>query len=344
MPKQDSGRSRITLFCLLAGVMLCAGGCKKNEVVVYTALDREFAEVTFAEFTEVTGIAVRPKFDTEANKTVGLTNLILAERNRPRCDVFWNNEILNTLRLKSEGVLQSCSPATAKYYPKQYRDPDREWFGFAARARVILVNKDIVKPDELPRSISDLTDPKWKQKVGIAKPLFGTTASHAACLFATLGSEEATAFLRQISKNAKVYPGNKQVALAVSKGEIAFGLTDTDDAMVEIAAARPVEIVYPDQADSQLGTLFIPNSLSLIKGARNSENGQRLIEFLLRPETEQLLAAGESAQIPLNTTGTATSRVATPHTIRAMSVDFNLAADKWETAAETVRDVFTIAN
>ena len=328
-------------FIFAAGLSLGLAGCgNRNEVIVYTALDQEFAEAIFAEFTEETGITVRAKFDTEASKTVGLTNLLLAERNRPRCDVFWNNELLNTLRLKSAGVLAPCYPANAKHYPPQYRDSEGEWYGFAARARVLLVNTETVSQSAYPTSLDDLVLPKWKGRIGIAKPLFGTTATHAACLFAANGPDAARDFLKKVADNARVYPGNKQVALAVSKGEIAFGLTDTDDATVEIEAGRHVAIIYPDQQKDQIGTLFIPNSLALIKGARHAKNGKRLIEFLLRPETEQMLADGESAQIPLNTTGNTKARVETPQTIRPMNVDFSEAAKQWPDAAGFVREAF----
>ncbi|MFC1759571.1 extracellular solute-binding protein, partial [Planctomycetota bacterium] len=248
--------------------------------------------------------------------------------------------ILNTLRLKSEGVLQPCEPVTAKHYPAQYRDPDGEWFGFAARARVLLVNTDLVEKVDYPQSLDDLVAAKWSGKVGVAKPLFGTTASHAACLFAANGKDAAEEFLTRLAENANVYPGNKQVALAVSRGEIAIGLTDTDDAIVEIEAARPVTIVYPDQQDGGCGTLFIPNSLALLKGARHGENGKRLIEFLLRPDTEQLLADGDSAQIPLNVTEQSKTRIETPRSIRAMEVDFAEAARLWTEAATFVRQAF----
>lgn len=321
---------------------LCLTGCgDENEVIVYTALDQEFSERIFDEFTRETGIKVRAKFDSEASKTVGLTNLILAERNRPRCDVFWNNEILNTLRLKSAGVLASCEPTNAKYYPAQYRDEAGYWYGFAARARVLLVNKDLITPDTYPRSVDDLLDTAWADRVGIAKPLFGTTASHAACMFAIKGNEDATNWFAQVAKNARVYPGNKQVAVAVSKGAIAFGLTDTDDSIVAIEDGQPVEIIYPDQGDDQPGTLFIPNTVALIKGAPNVENGKRLINFVLRPETERLLAEGESAQIPLNTETPIPVRVETPNTIKPMSIDFEAAAKKWDVSAKFLRKAFS---
>src|SRR5262245_16395157 len=84
----------IGLFLIIAWA-----GCGKSEppaVVVYTALDQEFSQPIFESFTRETGIAVKAKYDTESTKTVGLTQAILAERERPRCDLFWNNEILNT--------------------------------------------------------------------------------------------------------------------------------------------------------------------------------------------------------------------------------------------------------
>ena len=155
--------------------------------MVYTALDREFSEPLFQEFTRQTGIAVRAKYDTEANKTVGLTNLLLNEAARPRCDLFWNNEILNTLRLQRRGLLRPYRSARADDYPAAFRAADGRWYGFAARARVLLVNTQRLADQPPPQSIRDLVDPRWKDQVGMAKPLFGTTSTHAACLFAAWG-------------------------------------------------------------------------------------------------------------------------------------------------------------
>ncbi|MEX0613127.1 MAG: iron transporter, partial [Pirellulales bacterium] len=89
-------RSILHSVVLLSVCLAGAVGCGKDdplEVVVYTALDQDFSEPIFDDFARETGIVVRPKFDTESTKTVGLAQAILAERERPRCDVFWNNEI-----------------------------------------------------------------------------------------------------------------------------------------------------------------------------------------------------------------------------------------------------------
>ena len=261
---------RLPLAGLLAAAMISLAGCTpryEREVIVYAALDAEFSRPILEQFERQTGIVALPKFDVESTKTVGLTQAIIAEANEPRCDVFWNNEILNTLRLQQRGLLEAYRPKNADDYPEMFRSADETWHGFAARARVLLVNTEAMSEDERPDSIKDLADEKWRGRCGLAKPLFGTTATHVACLFAELGPEEASRLFRDMKANdVQIFSGNKQVAQAVSAGSIAFGLTDTDDAIIEVEAGKPVAIVYPDQGADGLGTLFIPNTLAIIKG------------------------------------------------------------------------------
>ncbi len=325
---------------------------------MYTALDEEFSQPLFDQFTRLTGIRVRAKFDTEATKTVGLTQSIMAERRRPRCDVFWNNEIINTLRLERAGLLQPYRSPQAELFPQTCRSPQATWHGFAARARVLLVNTRLVPAVQWPNSVEDLVAMRWKGKVGIAKPLAGTTASHAACLFAVWGDVRTRDFFRRVKANAQILSGNRQVARAVSTGQLAFGLTDTDDAIIELESGRPVAIVYPDQpattgvrTEDALGTLFIPNTVAVLAGAPHPQAAHRLVDFLLSPATERHLAAGPSAQIPLNPEvapwqdGTDKKpRVETPRTILAMRVDFQEAAEKWDTAAKFLRDQFATSD
>ena len=115
------------MYRMLALVwILLAAGCTAGEepdLVVYTALDEEFSDPILKEYGQQQNLNVAPKYDTEATKTVGLANAILAEKQRPRCDVFWNNEILNTLRLQQEGVLEAHIPPQAERFPAMYRSP-----------------------------------------------------------------------------------------------------------------------------------------------------------------------------------------------------------------------------
>lgn len=330
--------SRSAILVLTAVALTVVPGCTTAEppdLVVYSALDGEFSEPVLDEFAAKTGLVVAPKFDVESTKTVGLAQAILAERDRPRCDVFWNNEILHTLRLEQDGLLEAYRSPQAERYPEAFRSPDGYWHGFAARARVLIVNTDLVPAAERPRSIQDLASEKWRGHCGIAKPLFGTTATHAACLFAAWGDERAKEYFQRLKYNGvQVLSGNKQVAVSVAAGRLAFGLTDTDDAIVAVEAGHPVAIVYPDRESGELGTLFIPNTLAIIKNCPHPAEARRLVDFLLRAETEAELGAGRSAQIPLGTDVGVEPRVATPRSVQAMAVDFYAAADRWDEARE----------
>jgi iron(III) transport system substrate-binding protein len=286
-----------------------AGVSSRSQVVVYSSQDREFAEPVLKEYEKQAGVEILTKFDVESTKTVGLANDIIVEKARPRCDLFWNNEILNTLRLKEQGLLAPFQPSHAGDVPETFKAKDGTWYGFAGRARILIVNTKLVPEAERPKGIKDLIDPKWKGKIGIAKPLFGTTATHAACLFAAWGDEKAKEYYRGLKTNeVQVLSGNKQVATAAGSGQIAFGLTDTDDAMGEIEAGSPVVIIYPDRKPDELGTLFIPNTLAIIKGGPHPDAARALADHLLSPEVEAALANGPSAQIPLLKSTEATAR------------------------------------
>lgn len=334
----------------IAPLILCCGplltaGCWSAApvVVVYSALDREFAEPVLEDFTKASGIRVLAKYDDESTKTIGLTSVLFQEAGRPRCDVFWNNEILNTLRLEEKGLLAAYHSPEAESYPEIYRSPTGLWHGFAARARVLIVNTKLVAESERPGSIYDLATSKWKGKIGIARPVAGTTATHVACLFAALGEEKAKELFRSLKANEiQIFGGNKQVAQACASGQIVFGLTDTDDALIEVERASPVAIVYPDRDADGLGTLFIPNTLAIINHCPHSDRAKKLVDFLLSPGVEEKLAACDSAQIPLNPAVKTKTRVETPQTVKAMPVDFSVAAMHWDAAAKFIEGEFLV--
>ena len=332
-----------TLLIVSGLVLISFSGCiveKENEVVVYAALDREFSEPILEDVGKELDFRVLPRYDVESNKTVGLANAIIAEKNRPRCDIFWNNEILHTLRLQEAGLLEAWICEPAKRYPAEFVSSENQWFGFAARARVLIVNTGLVAESDRPTSIDDLLDKKWKGKCAIARPLFGTSATHAAVMFDKLGEQEAMDFYRRLGENATVLGGNKQVALKVASGEFAFGLTDTDDAIIEIESARPVAIVFPDQGEDQPGTLFIPNTLCVIKNGPNTDRAKKLVSRLLAADIEQQLSKGASAQIPIANDVEARSRVEPEKELKFMKVDFSAAAKKWDTVAEKLLQIF----
>lgn len=321
---------------------LLAAGCRREpRVVLYCAQDREFAEGLLADFTRQTGVRVDAKYDTEANKSVALAAELEREAARPRCDVHWNNEPLGSVRLARAGVYAPLPAGVGDAFPAGTRPADRTWQGFAARARVLVVNTDLVPDAERPRGLFDLAAETWRDRAAIAKPFFGTTAAHAACLSAALGPARARAFFAGLKANGVgVVAGNKQVARGVADGRFAAGVTDTDDAVIELRAGKPVAVVFPD-ADG-VGTPFLPNTVALVRNGPNPDAGRRLVEFLLRPETEKRLAEGGGFQIPLNPAAAAElpPQILRPPRARAVAVDFDRAADAWEATQSFLRELF----
>jgi iron(III) transport system substrate-binding protein len=318
------GRDRLALFAALA-----LAGCSQPDVVVYCALDQVHSEDLIRRFEEESGLSVRVEFDTEATKTVGLVGRIREERGRPRCDVFWNNEIANTVALAEEGLLQPYESPSALDIPAEFRDPRHRWTGFAARARVFIVNTDLVDPSEV-EGTRDLLDPKWAGKVGMARPLTGTTLTHMTALFHVMGEEAAREYLEEAKAanergELDLTSGNATLMRKVREGALHWGWTDTDDYWVAKSDGYPVDVVYPDQAgDDPLGTMVIPNTVAIVAGAPNPEAARRFVDWVLRPETEAALAASRTMQIPVRPEVPRPAHVPRfgPDGLKAMEVDF----------------------
>ena len=335
---------RRTVFLLLLALVGC--GRSTPRVVCYCAQDQEFAEGVFAQFQKDAGLPVAPHFDTEAQKSVSLYQELVQEKARPRCDVFWNNEILSTIRLQRQGLLEPYASPAAADYPSWARSKDNSWYAFALRARVLLVNTDLLKPEDRPRSLLDLTDPKYQGKLAMAKPQFGSTATHAACLFEVLGPEAAKRwFLGLRANGVALVDGNKASAVGVGRGQFAVALTDTDDAIAEVKAGRPVQIIYPDRdapASERMGTLYFPNTVMLIKGGPNPAGGKQLLDFLLGAVVEKQLAEGESHQLPVISRAKVNlpAQIETPQTVKPMRVDWDKAADLWDETQKFLSNEF----
>jgi iron(III) transport system substrate-binding protein len=339
---------RLVLLSLLALLPAAGSGCNSGpRMVLYCAQDQEFADKILADFHKKTGVEVAPKFDTEADKSVSLYVELVREKDRPRCDVFWNNEILSTIRLQRQKLLEPYASPAAKPYPDEDRAKDDTWHAFATRARVLLVNTKLVKEADRPKSLLDLTDPRWKGKAAMALPQFGTSATQAACLFDVLGADDARRYYRALKANGvQVVAGNKQVADAVVAGDAVVGVTDTDDALGALKEhPEAVAMIFPDRdrpAGEKMGTLFIPNTVAIIKGAPNPEAARKLIDYLLSPEVEKELAESDSHQIPLNPDVKASlpKEMETPRTVKVMRVDFDHAASLWDEAQRFLIDEF----
>ncbi len=306
-----------------------AAAVDSGEVVVYTSVDDVFARPICEQFERDTGIKVQLVPDTEETKSTGLLNRLIAEKDRPVCDVFWSGDPIRAAILKSKGVSAPYASPQAAELPKLYSDPEGHWTGFSCRARVIIYNRDLVPAGQEPNLVLDLVDARFKDKACLANPLFGTTSMHAAALFEKLGEVEARKFFDDFAANGgTILSANGEVRRRVANGEFAVGLADTDDYNVARQEGKPVDVVYPDA--NGMGTVIVPNCIVLIAGSPNAENGKRFIDYLLTPAVEQALAESEAAQMPVRNGVPVPEHVVSLDQLKPMEIDYGTLGSRLE--------------
>ena len=299
------------LLVLLASTCLLA--CKRevvDQVTIYASQDQVYAEPILREFTKQTGIKIRALYDSEAVKTVGLANRLLAERSHPQCDLFWNNEELRTRQLAAKGVFRETNA----------------WAPVGFRSRRLVVNTNKVSLSSAPHSVQEITNEVWRGKVALAYPLFGTTVTHFLALRQSWGEANWQLWCRALQANKPfLVDGNSVAAQFVARGEAWIGLTDSDDIAAEQRDGAPI-------AALPLGpeSLLIRNTVAVAAGARHPEAAQRLFEFLQRREVAQQLAAMNALE------GIATSEVSTP----TLEVKWDPLLGDLGAATETLKQIF----
>jgi iron(III) transport system substrate-binding protein len=305
--------------------------------IVYVSIDEPFAREVLAEFQKRTGIAPVAIFDSEAGKTTGLVNRIIAEdrAGSPKAHVFWSSEIFNTIRLARLRLLEPYAPSTAADIPGRYRDPENLWTALAVRGRVIAYDASRVESDEVPRDWKSIAKPEMASRTAIANPLFGTTKGHVAAMFALWGKDEARGFLQTLRDNGVVMTdGNSAAVRAIIAGRAVFAATDTDDVWVAQRAGHvSLDLVYPDMGDG--GTLLVPCSVAVLRGGVTGQS-KALVDYLVSADVERMLAKSDSRNIPVRPWLREEMKMQMPAESR---ISFDAVVDAMDEAEAGVREI-----
>ena len=281
-----------------------------DRVIVYCAQDQVFAEPILAAFERETGIQPRALFDSEAVKTVGLANRILAERRHPRCDVFWGNEELRTRQLASEDCFRSTNG----------------WTSFGYRSRRLVINTNHVTTRSAPKELLQLTNEVWRGKVALAYPQFGTTGAHFRALRQHWGEPVWESWCRALAANQPLLvDGNSVVVKMVGSGQAWVGLTDSDDIAAGQREGLPI-VGLPINEE----TLLIPNTVAVLRRAPHGEAAQRLFDYLQRPGVAaQLVTSNALEGVSLNSV-----------TIPTLKVNWDALLEDLEPATAKLNSIF----
>lgn len=256
-----------------------------KHVTVYSPHPADPLNAGIKEFQEKTGITV----DLVAAGTGELLKRIEAESANPLCDVFWGGGA-DSLAAYAD-YFESFVPEEIDSLDPNHIGQNNIWTGESPLPMVIMYNKKLVSEGDVPRGWGDLIDEKWKGQIAYADPAKSGSSYTILCTILTaFGKDDGKGweFIEKFVANldGKILGSSGDVYKKVSDGEYAVGLTLEKEAIKYVQAGADVGIVYPSE-----GTSAVPDGIALVKGAKNKENAEIFLNFVLSKECQSMMAA-----------------------------------------------------
>lgn len=265
-----------------------------GELVIFSGRKEPLLAPVLQLFEDQTGVKITVKFGPATALAQEILQLQQLGRSVP--DLFVSNDAGTLEFLRLNGALQPYSSEEIERIPERFRARDGSWLGVSGRARAIIYNKRLVSPEELPTTVFDLLNPKWKGKIAATNAGNESFVAWVSALRLTLGDELVKAFLRGLKANeiALLSSSHTDVRKAVGRGEYVLGLINHYyyhlQAHEPDPALREVGILYHDQGTYQLGTFVNAAGAAILKGAENLENARRFLDFLVSSDAQKLFA------------------------------------------------------
>lgn len=297
---------------LAVGLTACSGsgsgpsgspGTNQDAVTltVYTGNHKELIENLGRAFTDETGIGLSIRDGEDAD----LVNQIITEGDRTPADLFVSEEPGPIGRLASAGMLTTLPASILDAVDPRLVPASHDWVPYAARSRVIYYDPRLISEDELPTSILDLADPKWKGQFAYAPS--GAFVATVSYLIDDIGEERTLEWLQAVAKNGVNEHKNGKVRDTVEAGQHAFGLSNhyywwrlaqTEGGPDQLTS----KIHYFAEPDA--GGLLLTSGAGVLAGSDHVEAAEQFIAWLVSPEGGQAVigdadAETSGAQIPV---------------------------------------------
>ena len=283
---------------LVAGFV---GACSDSgddgpDLVIYSGRAESLVGPILERFEEESGLDIRIQYAD----TSELTPTLLEEGENSPADVFFSQDAGALAALANEDMLAELPASLLDGVDDRFRDPDGRWTGVTGRARVIGYNTERVAEADLPKSVFEVTDPKWKGRVGFP-PTNASFVAYVSALIESVGRAETKAFLEGLKANeAKRYDNNVLALEAVAAGEVDLALVnhyylyanfrDEPDA--------PLANHYPGQDGDGEGTFVNVAGVGILESSERKDAARQLVEFLLGEEAQEYFR-DETSEYPL---------------------------------------------
>lgn len=315
----------ITLGALALGAIAaaCGGGDGGETLTIYSGRTRDLVEPILESFSKDTGVHV----DVRYGDTAELAATILEEGRNSPADVFFAQDAGALGALGGAGRFKELPDGLLRKVPEPYRAPDKRWVGVSARARVLAFNPDRVREQDLPASVLDLTDAKWRNRVSWA-PTNGSFQAFVTALRRVKGQDAARNWLLAMKANGtRTYPNNVAQVQAVAAGEV-------DVALVNHYYLYPLlkergegfkarNHFFPD---GDIGGMVNVAGVGVLDTSKHDATALKFIEYLLSREAQQHFA-NKTYEYPLADGVKPSAEIPPLSTLRPPAVDLNGLSD-----------------
>jgi len=294
---------RLVLFWLLVSVVAAGfvfaspaqeSGAKPKEVVVYSSVDEANAKKILDAFTADTGIKVNFVF---LSSGPALTR-IEAEQQNPQADVWMGAPAENHMIAKDKGLSIPYKGGNYTSLSAAFKDSDGNWRSFYMNPMAFAVNTEQLRRINAPKPASwqDLLNPVYKGLIQMPSPQSsGTAYNMVASLVALWGEERAYTYMKALNPSIQTYTSSGTgPAQAVSTGACAIGIQFTPAFFENIDKGFPLEVIYPSE-----GVWFENPAVSVLKGAKNLEAAQALVDWLTSTKGQNTLTEATTFFYPI---------------------------------------------
>ena len=277
----------LLLFASLAAPVIVPAA---DKLIVYSGRAERLIKPVLDAFTTKSGVQV----ELLSSGTTELVNRLKAEGDRTQADVLITNDAGSLELARSAGLLRPLNMREIdRAIPSQFRAADNSWIGLSGRFWIIAYNTSMVKRDQV-KSMLDLADPKWKDKIAIPNSGSEYLQAGVSVIRASIGDDRTKQFLQGLKENAgtQVYQKSSQIVEAVAKGQVALGIVNHYYVYRHLSTqpTAPIAVLMPDQQEGGMGAIMNVAGIGVLKQTPHLDNAKLLVEFLVAQAGQKMFA------------------------------------------------------